>query len=109
MCTPSPVPICSYSLTEPVEEDPSVHRRSINPSRTPLTFEQAAYFRALTSAGKTVRVEYRADEPSHAALSVETEGSGVAETKVEVLAQKPDSVHYTVDDGAIFDIGQLLT
>jgi len=64
------------------------------------SFINAVYFRALTSASKTLKVEYRAAEPSHALLSVEGGDSvGMSkQTEVEVDVAKPDSVQYTVDD-----------
>merc|ERR1719221_539403 len=64
---------------------------------------KAVYLRALTSMGKTVLVEYRADEPNHAPLSVEGAGAvGMKKpTQVEVHNEKPDRVEYTVDDVAV--------
>jgi len=61
---------------------------------------KAVYFRALTAAGKTLTVEYKADEPSHAPLSVKGGGSVGMEkqTEVEVHTEKPDGTEYTVDD-----------
>lgn len=67
------------------------------------SFVKVAYFRALTAAGKTVLIEYRADEPSHALLSVEDVEGGAPPEKTEVKCSKfkEDSVQYTVDNVAV--------
>ena len=62
---------------------------------------KAVYFRALNSADKTVRVEYRAEEPSHARLSAEggdAVGASKSTVNVEVHYEKPDRVQYNVDE-----------
>merc|ERR1712060_75302 len=63
------------------------------------SFVKVAYLRALTAAGKTVLVEYRADEPSHALLSVEDVEGGAPPEKTEVKCSKfkEDSVQSTGD------------
>merc|ERR1711920_172430 len=65
------------------------------------SFVKVAYLRTLTAAGKTVLIEYRADEPSHALLSVEDVEGGAPPEKTEVKCSKfkEDSVQYTVSTG----------
>ena len=61
------------------------HTRAAPHSPHTRAHVQVVYFHALTSADKTVTVEYRADEPSHAPLSVKDKLAGAAETKVSTL------------------------
>jgi len=66
------------------------------------SFIKVAYLRALTSSGKTVRAEYRADEPSHAWLKISEAGEELAflasERNLLVSTMQPDAIEDTVDD-----------
>ena len=69
------------------------------------SFIKVAYFRALTSSGTTLTVAYKADEPSHAALT--TSGAGeealpfATEGDITVSQKMPDTIEHKQDDVSV--------
>jgi len=69
------------------------------------SFMKVAYFRARTSTGTMLTVEYKADEPSHAALT--TSGAGeealpfATEGDITVSQKMPDTIEHKQDDVSV--------